>query len=100
MLRYWLTSLSLTALALVAHGETVVADSLYSLTIDTPLQEMIYHLRFRPDKNNDAKISLYWNYIDSDSCFRAEFIIPSLMSLDNTDKAMVDCNMAEQIIFL
>ena len=85
MLRYWLTSLSLTALALVAHGETVVADSLYSLTIDTPLQEMIYHLRFRPDKNNDAKISLYWNYIDSDSCFRAEFIIPSLMSLDNTD---------------
>ena len=55
MLRYWLTSLSLTALALVAHGETVVADSLYSLTIDTPLQEMIYHLRFRPDKNNDAR---------------------------------------------
>ena len=93
MLRYWLTSLSLTALALVAHGETVVADSLYSLTIDTPLQEMIYHLRFRPDKNNDAKISLYWNYIDSYSCFRAEFIIPSLMSLDNTDKAMVDCNI-------
>lgn len=93
MLRYWLTTLSLTALALMTHGETVVADSLYSLNIDSPLQELIYHLRFRPDKNNDAKISLYWNYIDSDSCCRAEFVVPSLLSLDNTDKAPVDCHI-------
>lgn len=96
MLRF-LSGALLSAYAMTAMGAQVLPDSLYETRLDSPLLDMVYHLRLVPDRHRDINISLYWNYIDSTSFCRADFSIPSVVSVDNTDSAPLECRIYKAV---
>lgn len=93
MLKSCLTYALLFATALTSYAERVEADSLYRADIGKPLRDLVYHLRLSPDRYEDIKLSLFWNYVDSADHVRADLTIPPLTAIDNTDSAPIECRV-------
>ena len=75
MLRRVLSVIMIAVSAMRLAADTVIADSLYITDTASPMREIMYLLRFKPDKYYDINVDLYWNYSDS-TFVKAEFAIP------------------------
>lgn len=95
MLRRVLSVLMIAVSAMRLAADTVIADSIYVTDTGSPMRELLYHLRFKPDKYDDINTALYWNYSDS-AYVKAEFAIPPLTAIDNTDMATFECRIYEK----
>lgn len=95
MLRRVLSVMLIAVSAMRLAADTVIADSLYITDTASPMRELMYLLRFKPDKYYDINVDLYWNYSDS-TFVKAEFSIPPLTAIDNTDMALFECRIYEK----
>ena len=93
MLKYCLTILSIFLSCGMFAAEVLVPDSLYCFDPGKPLYEAIYHLRLVPDRYSPVNTSLYWNYMGPDEYSRADFAIPALVDVDNTDTMDIRCRI-------
>lgn len=93
MLRAALLLTVLCFAAAFVRGESIVPDSLYLFEPGTPLGDAIYHIRLKPDKYNNIRLSIYWNYTDNDHYSYASLEIPPVVDLDNTDAVEIQCDI-------
>ncbi len=88
-----ITSLFLFLLPAALAGEVLPGGSADITMLDAPVAELSYHARVRPDKYNDLKLSMYWDYDDDNNCRVAEISVAPALEADNTDKVRVECTV-------
>jgi len=95
MMKRVLLSLNCMVLSLfTAIADTHAGDSLALTSLEAPVDEMMYHLRFVPEKHNPIAVSMYWNYTDPSDHYRADFEIAPIDDVDNTDCVPIDCKIS------
>lgn len=87
----------LFSIGLAASGlDKCRADSLYLSEVSASVSNLTYHLRIKPLKSSQIECSLVWNYLNDSTYTKAEFTIPAIAAIDNTDTQTFTCRIVQQ----